>query len=147
MTTWRRCALVGLLLGLLLGSASAVVAASVHSSYKFYGPHSGYEYKNRSSLYDNPNAYSSVDVTNGGNAPAGWYGIKPRLFTANGTLCQAADWWYSPNPSAGASVNTYPTQLCGSGNYYSHGKTSAWLKASSTYTEYLTYQTPNMYLS
>lgn len=131
-------------IGMLAGFGGAASAADVYGDWKHYGPHGGYDYKNRSYMKDLfDQGRSIVKAKNNASPPAGWMGVKARVFKSNGVLCNARDWSYNSSNRT-VSIDTPASADCGSGNYYSKGKTRAWRPNFNDYKTYSCYRSPNL---
>ena len=132
-------------------SAAPAFAGTAYGSWGYYGPQSGISYKNRNAIVTNPGSsvygWTVAQTQSGANAPAGYMGVVARDFkrppgdpNGAGALCAATDWVYSP---IGMPAWSWNTSLggCGSGAYYSQGRTAAW--TGSSFNTYSTFLSPN----
>jgi hypothetical protein len=134
-----------LMIGIILGSTTAVALAAVaDSNWYYYGPVNGYYYQNQSIVDTPPGggiwAGTWVETQNSTNVPTGYMGAYSRLYNSNGVQVEKSDWVYNSSPVGGMGQNT-PFDY-GNGTYYSMGATAAY--NGNGYTTYQAYQSPNL---
>ncbi len=131
-----------LLVGIILGVSTMVFAGSTISEWGYYGPYSGYSYKNRALLDvdgNGQNAMTSVYYTGSGTVPSGYMGAQARLFK-NGSLYKYSTMQYNSSADYGFVASTgYASG--GSGTYYSYGITAAF--NGNGYNNFYTFQSPS----
>lgn len=134
---------VGIFIGLF---TSIVFAATVSSSWGYYGPFLGYQYRNMSTISnDFYNEYSTqVEVYPYDHAPVGYIGLKAQLYTSAGVLVGSSDWFYNTSELSYIGLKKSAIGLT-SGYYYSKGLSSAY--NGNGYSVYSTFQSPNLYFS
>lgn len=131
--------LAGIILGL---SSIPVFAGSTESSWGYYGPISGYNYKNRAVLNVDGNgqlALTSVFKDGSGTVPSGYMGAQARLFK-DGSLYKYSTMQYSSSEASAFAVST-GYHDGGSGTYYSYGITAAY--NGNGYDTYYTFKSPS----
>lgn len=109
----------------------------------FYGDHRYYNQSFTQDYTDCPyaNICSQADVwtENGGIVPAGYMGADSLLYGPSG-LCRDSGILY--NTSSTSEFANYADPGCGSGNYFSYGKTYLWINGG--YAERDTAFTPEL---
>lgn len=131
--------LVGVILGL---SSVPVFAGTTESSWGYYGPISGYSYKNRALLdvsTDGQNAVTSCYKDESGTVPTGYIGAQARLFKDD-SLYKYSTMEYNTSAVSGVVARTGYFKG-GSGTYYSYGITAAY--NGSGYDTYYTFKSPS----
>lgn len=89
----------------------------------------------------------SVSVTSKNGGPAGYYGLKPRLYSDDGSLVAACDWEYSDTDEAGTYTLTYPGyyfDIASGDYYYSRGQVKFY--DGNGYTTYTSNASPNLHI-
>lgn len=105
-----RC-VCALIVGLLVSTGVGVARADYLSGpWKDYGPWSGWNYSNQSSIGNDTRMFASTyaKTAQGYDAPSGWIGIRPRLFFAAGeSVCRVPNGFvYNAGPASGFSAPT-----------------------------------------
>lgn len=139
----RKVAVRTFMVGILLGiSASVALAAYAESPWGYYGPFLGYSYKNKAIVSNDDRLYAATHVYNqaSGTVPTGYMGALARLYK-NDVLCTSTDWSYNSIPANGMGVPTSGSG-CGSGIYYSYGKSAAY--NGNGYSVYYTFKSPSI---
>lgn len=146
---YYKVGILSIMVGILIGtSASIVMAATVSSSWGYYGPILDYQYRNMASITNDPDvsrASTTVEVYPTGSAPIGYMGYQARLYKSNGDLVISSNWGYNPYEVPAVETSVYFPKDSSSGYYYSKGLTSAY--NGDGYTVYNTFQSPNLYFS
>jgi hypothetical protein len=132
------------LIGILISLTSLVFAASASSSWGYYGPFLGYEYKNQAEIsnFSTLAVTTRAYVTSHSSAPTGYMGAQDRLYNSDGELVTSGNWFYNDEPVAGiiSFMSTLPDPA---GYYYARGQTAAY--NGNGYSVYWTFKTPNLY--
>jgi hypothetical protein len=117
------------------------MAATAYSDWGYYGPFSGYSYKNQASVSNDGRLYAgtSVSTQDGSAAPTGYMGVQARLFNSS-QLCDYTIMDYNSGPAAGMGLATEDS--CGAGTYYSAGFTEAY--NGNGYNNYSTFESPRI---
>lgn len=133
------------LVGILISVSAVAFAATVYSSWGYYGPINGYSYKNQASLMNSDGWLTTgTNVYNqySGNIPAGYMGAKAQLYNTNNQLIDYSSWQYNSTAVNNFGViiqkNNYSHTY-----YYTKGITAAY--NGNGYTTYYTFQSPNLY--
>jgi hypothetical protein len=131
--------LVGIILGL---SSIPVFAGITESPWGYYGPISGYSYKNHALLdvsTNGQNALTSSYKDGSGTVPAGYMGAQARLFK-NDALYKYSSMLYNSSASS-TLVESTGYFKGGSGTYYSYGITAAY--NGNGYDTFYTFKSPS----
>lgn len=139
----RRLVLIALMMGMVgFLLAYAPIASNAGTAYGNWGGYSvgGVSYQNRAWITTSAgSAGARTDVKpTSGCAPAGYMGVRARLFTSGGSLVQESSIAYN---SGCASLMTAPSNRSASGTWYSYGVT--WGFNGSGYNAYYTFISPN----
>ncbi|WP_153005154.1 hypothetical protein [Ferroacidibacillus organovorans] len=133
-----------LMIGIILGSTTVALAATVNGNWFYYGPVNGYYYQNQATVVtpSTGGVYAGtwVQNQNSGNVPAGYMGAFSRLYTSNGVQVENSSWNYNSTAAYEIGQNT-PFDYT-NGTYYSVGATAAY--NGNGYTTYQTYQSPDL---
>jgi hypothetical protein len=130
-------AVLGGALGTGIGPAMAANANSQEKNFTVGGK----GYINRTYVNtDVRTASATILRDNAANVPAGYIGVKVRVFWDSGNLCAAGAWNYNPN--ANWILTKYLDHSCG-GWIYAQGRTEAW--NGTDYVAQDTYRTVNLY--
>ncbi|MEW5952828.1 MAG: hypothetical protein AB1815_03590 [Bacillota bacterium] len=134
------------MVGILLGISTAAYAASLSSSWKYYGPVNGYKYKNQAVVSTHSgigvSAHTQVSSDGSGNIPIGYMGAKAMLYKENGDLWVSTSWEYNDIILYGFAKSTSVQSASSGSYYYSKGKTKAY--HGDGYNEYWTFSSPNI---
>jgi len=127
---------------LLYISGVAAPAEAATSSYGYFGPVAGHNYRDYSeisSVIGAPSAASTIQDISGGPVGAGWMGVLPRSFVNDNLCYQPSDYYYNPNGTQYV-LSDAANASCGPGPYSSQGVVKAWNGTS--YGAWYTFSSP-----
>lgn len=133
-----------LLLGVMLGMTTAAFAVGIATSgWGYYGPFSGYNYRNRAEInvvYEaaNSTVYCEKNPL-GGTVPNGYMGVQAYLYKDD-VLVKNSIMQYNNTPTDHMSINTY-VSLPSAGAYHAEGKTAAYNGNGNNY--FYTFKSPS----
>lgn len=129
----------------LVPATSVPASADVYSRVGYLGVHNGVEYRNQASLDTGPQTIAFTRTWTNKTVAIGRIGSEGRLYRQSGALCKTDGMIYNFQPASTLRAGTSKGSACGSGYFYSYGKSATW--TGSGYKYYWTYRTPNEYVS